>query len=39
MLEKGKRNANLDALRVLACMAVVGLHTILNKRSAVEMCF
>lgn len=39
MLEKGKRNANLDAMRVLACMAVVGLHTISNRRSAVEMCF
>ena len=26
-------------MRVLACMAVVGLHTISNKRSAVEMCF
>lgn len=39
MMEKGKRNTNLDAMRVLACMAVVGLHTISNKRSAVEMCF
>lgn len=39
MMEKGKRNSNLDAMRVLACMAVVGLHTISNKRSAVEMCF
>ena len=39
MLEKGKRNANLDAMRVLACMAAVGLHTISNSRSAVEMCF
>lgn len=39
MMEKGKRNTNLDAMRVLACMAVVGLHTISNSRSAVEMCF
>lgn len=38
-MEKSKRNTNLDAMRVLACMAVVGLHTISNSLSAVEMCF